>query len=143
MKHSKFNQTISPFLKRLDLLKAKLLTETDFRKIYNYFLDNLGEDSEFREIGKAVKRPVLKRLAAQVGKEITGTGRITHLILIKVPQYPFLHGPLFVDGCMSQLIFFEDINVGLMALALPNMETHLARLTAMTEEEFKTLKTIN
>ena len=143
MKSAKLRQKIAPFVERLDGLKDKMLQETDFREIYTYFLDNLADDPQFKKIGKEVKRPEIKRLAARIGKEVTGTGHVTKLILIKVPKYPFLHGPLFVDGCMSNLIFFEDIHIGLMAILLPTRETHFVRVMALTEQEAETLKNVH
>lgn len=139
---SKPNLKIAPFIERLDLLKQIMLNETNFSTIYTYFLDNLGDDPEFQKIGKTVKRPKLKIIVTKIGKEVTGTGHITKLILIKTPQYPFIHGPLFIDHCISNLFFFEDINVGLMSILLPSMETHFTRLSYTTEKEIRTA-TIN
>ncbi len=137
MKKTKPNQKIAPFVKRLNLLRQIMLNETNFSTIYTYFLDNLGDDPKFQTIGKTVKRPKLKNIVTKIGKEVTGTGHITKLVLIKIPQYPFIHGPLFVDNCISNLFFFEDISVGLISILLPTMDTHFTRLSYTTENEIR------
>lgn len=135
MKNSESAKKIGPFIAKLDDLKKKLLTETEFSKTYTHFLDVLGNDPKFQKIGKIVKSPMLKNIAAAAGKEVTGTGHITNLMLLKVANYPFFHGVFFIDGCMGNLMYFEDINVGLMTIVLASRETRFIRLSATAVEQ--------
>lgn len=135
MKTSKNNRKIATFIEKLDLLKDKLLTEKDFGDIYSHFLDHLGEDETFQMLGNPVQSPFLHRVVETIGKEVTGAGQISKMLLLKVPQYPFLHGPLLIDNCMGTLFYFEDIEVGLISICLPNMETHFTRISTVSGEK--------
>lgn len=139
MKPLKANRKLAGFKEQLDFLRRKTLTDKEFNETYRYFFDTLGDNQKFIDISKPIKRPKLKKILHQVGKEvIKGTGgpcHITKFMLLKVPYYPFVHGSFFLDQCVSSLFFFEDINTGMAAILLPSMETHFTRISYTTERE--------
>ncbi len=119
------------FEQELETLKRILVTNKNFKEIYEYFLDHLGENPDFQRHGKKTKHPFLKKILTTVGRQIFhDETQVTKLVLIKIPQYPFYHGVCLLGGTMCSLMFFQDIEVGLLSLLMPMFETRFVRFSA-------------
>lgn len=107
------------FKDRLDTLKIKLTTEDDFSAIYDYFFTHLGEDNAFLDYGKLVKKPALKAILKKFGEYLFGEdAQVTHLMIINTRKTQFYHGSCFINGRISGIFYFEDIEMGMAAVTM-------------------------
>ena len=120
-------------LSQLEDLKKKLVTAKDLSEVGNYFFDHLGEDSDFLDLGKPGRNAVLEAFIAALGRQLCG-GKctITKLLLIQVPGTHFIHGGCFLNGRLANVIYFDDIEVGLLCLVptKPGGDTVFSRFSA-------------
>ncbi|HEX9736792.1 MAG TPA: hypothetical protein VGG06_32910 [Thermoanaerobaculia bacterium] len=119
-------------LKKLDELRDKLATAESFGDVMDYFLDHFGENPEFMALGKRVKSPLMNAVVQRVAEELLGPGaRVTgkHFVLLKKQR--FIHGAPLLDGRISVLIFFRDIDMGMLAFSIGE-ETKFVRFTSYT-----------
>jgi len=116
----------------LDTLKDKLANATDFTDVWSYFFDHFGVDREFVDQGNRARHPFLETILAQIGAELFGHGvRIDNLILTHIPERSFVHGGFTIEGRLGNVIYFEDIQTGLIAVVVsfgPG-ETKIVRFT--------------
>lgn len=126
-------------LKKLSILKDMLVAAKDFRDPWNYFFDHFGDDPEFiRKVGRRAKEKGLIKVIAQVGRELfkKSTIAVSNLFLTEIPKYHFVHGSCFVEGRIATLMFFEDIDMGLIAVSMGGDLTMFARFSrSMVEGE--------
>ena len=130
------------FKKKILTLKDKLLTANDFREPYQYFFDNLGENSIFLDCGKRAKNPLLKKVLTLIGKELFKEDvTVTNLLLVKIRKHHFYHGPCLIQGKMAGVIFFEDIDMGMLSIvrSLKSYETSFVRFSSIKMESNKNI----
>jgi len=106
------------FAAELTKLKELLQTADDFSNIVKYFFDHLGDDPTFIDLSKPAKHPLVKKTLQHVAaslfkKDVT----VTNLLLLKFGKHPFYHGAGFVQGRPINIIYFEDIDMGLVCAA--------------------------
>jgi hypothetical protein len=107
------------FKDHLDTLKTKLTTEDDFSAIYDYFFTHLGEDNAFLDYGKLVKKPALKAILQKFGEYLFGEdAQVTHLMIINTRKTKFYHGSCFINGRISGIFYFEDIEMGMAGVSM-------------------------
>jgi hypothetical protein len=103
--------------KRLDELKKQLREGTDFKKIYTFFFDHLGENDSFLGSGERIDHqllePTLKRIAEELLKKPVV---FTDLLAIRVRDEPFVHGSCMMPGHLMTFFYFEDIAMGMAAV---------------------------
>ncbi len=119
-------------------LKEKTRQAQDFGDPWNYFFDHLGENDAFLASGEPVSHPLLSAVVAQIAQQIfKKTVAPDDALFIRVPGEDFIHGACFVGGRMLTLFYFEDIDLGLLAVNLGSENTVLARFTCKqaTDEE--------
>ncbi|MCI0399534.1 MAG: hypothetical protein L0332_24130 [Chloroflexi bacterium] len=122
-------------LGRLEILKKKLVAETDFYRVFNYFFDHFGENEAFLDLGGPTRHPTLEKIIAQVGGGLLGTRVVLmNLLLIRLPEQGFIHGGCVLNGHVVNFFYFEDIQVGMMAIALSRKqgETKIVRFSGLT-----------
>lgn len=103
---------------RLQQLKQKLVQELDLSEIWLFYMDHFAEHKEFTDLGEPVENAFLAAVVPQLckhifGKEIT----ITNLLLIYIAEYQLIHGPFDAQGRPGGVIYFEDVNIGLLAVS--------------------------
>jgi len=105
-------------LKELNELKDIVMTEKDFSVIWNKFFD-LAENPSFLHRGKPTKHPILKKIIETIGSSIFPNQKISimHLMLQKVKGHKFVHGPFMINGHVGSLFYYDEINMGMMAIA--------------------------
>jgi hypothetical protein len=116
----------------LATLKNKLIHAKNFGQVWEYFFDHFGEDLEFIAQGERARHPFLEAVLTQVGREMFGKPvRLTNLLLTRLPEHQFFHGACSLDGKLANVMYFEDIQVGLIAVAasFAPSETKMARFT--------------
>ena len=131
-------------LSRLQNLKDMIVTAESFGDPWDYFFDHFGEDQEFMALGEATEHPILEAVVEKLGRELYKDSPavvVTKPMLMKLEQYQFFHGSFFVQGRMGVLIFFEDIDMGLMSLSAESEEspTLMMRFSTYQVDEDKAI----
>jgi hypothetical protein len=113
-------------------LKNLLQTSKNFSDVVDYFFTNLTERSPaFMQAGKRAKHPLIRKTVELIGtqilqKEVT----VSHLILLKLSKYHFYHGSCFIEGNMCNILYFEDIDMGMVGISnLSSDYVHFTRFT--------------
>jgi hypothetical protein len=103
---------------RLKELRKKLVIEKDLSEVWEFYMDHFADHEAFTDLGELAENEfveaVLKTLCAQLfGAE----AQIDDFLLISIADYDFFHGPFMVEGRIGGIIYFEDVNFGLMAVS--------------------------
>ncbi len=107
-------------LEQLNHLKEQLLNGKDFGEIYTYFLDHFGESEEFMRLGVRVRHPALEAIYTQIlGQVFKREIDVKQLLLSHLPEQGFVHGSGVFQGEMACVIYFEDVNAGLIVITSP------------------------
>jgi hypothetical protein len=103
----------------LATLKDKLVQASDFFKVYEYFLDQFGEDPEFIALGTPTGSPFLEAVLAEVGKQLFQKEvALRDVLLTRLPDQHFIHGTALLNGRIATVFYFEDVQMGLLAVAV-------------------------
>lgn len=93
-----------------------------------WFFDHLADDDRFLEAGKTIEHPLLPQILPAIVAAIRKPPvRIANLLLITVPDTKFIHGGFSVGGLPGTVIYFEDIDWGLLALLQSDGQTDFMR----------------
>jgi hypothetical protein len=117
----------------LETLKQMLVREDDFGVTFNYFFDHIAGDAKFLNICKPTKKPLIKKILKSMGNQLfEGGGQVTNILLVQARKSTFVHGTCFINGLMGNLFFFEDIDMGMVALlSAPGSDmVHFIRFTS-------------
>jgi hypothetical protein len=112
-------------------LKEKLRTETRFDEIWNYFFDHLIDDDEFMSMGRVIKRnDVLEAVLGQLGARLFKTANlVVQIRLVRVEQHQLIHGAGTMNGNIISVLYFEDDQLGIVNVVMPNGRTEMARFS--------------
>ncbi len=114
-------------------LKEMLQTEEEFGKVMRYFFDELGDHQDFIDRGKRAKHRLLKDAVQVVAEQVLGENGVVveHLLLTKLAKSKFYHGGCFVRGRVANVIYFEDIDMGMVGILMSGEASfmHFARFT--------------
>ncbi len=119
-------------LNRLATLKDKLVSAKDFAPVWTYFFDNFGEDPAFIALGERTHSPFLEAVLQQVGRALLQKDvTLTDVLLTHLPEHQFIHGACVINGALANLIYFEDVHVGALAVvtSVSPGETKMVRFT--------------
>ena len=106
-------------LEKLSVLKEKLISAKDFKDPWNYFFDYFGEDPAFLQLGHQSRDPNLKIIFEGIGKQLFQKKvKVTNLLLTEIAEYSFFHGACFIQGRIATILFFKDIDKGLLAISM-------------------------
>jgi hypothetical protein len=104
-------------LSKLEELKLKLTTAKDFQTVFEFFLDHFGDHEEFIKLGGPVEDTVLFGSIAGVARQLYGPDTVVlNPVMIAVPGTPFIHGRCVIGGRMANVLYFTDIQVGLVGV---------------------------
>lgn len=116
---------------KLNLLKEKLQSATDFREVIAYFFDEIDRQPGFMDQGEEIEHPFLTSVVHQIGAQcFPGEVRVLSLLLNRLPEHQFIHGGCLIHGHPGTMLYFEDIQMGLFTLAIAGKETKYARFRA-------------
>ena len=123
-------------LSRLDTLKQKLLETRNFMEVWDYFMTHFGEVDDFMALGETyVSRP-LEGVLAQLAQQVVGPSTpVSRMLLIRLPEQQFVHGTAMLGGRLANLIYFEDVGVGLVGIVMSPAtgENRVIRFTTGTK----------
>ena len=102
---------------QVETLKNMLVNEGDFNNVIAYFLSNLGSIRVFANRGKPIKNKVLRDILSSIAAKSYGEGfTVTQLKLFRVGKGPFYHGTCRLGPEVGTVLFFDDLNIGMMSL---------------------------
>ena len=106
----------------LDTLRFKIATDKVLADVFEYFFDNFGEDPEFFSVGTPVEDTRLAQLLAHVGGALFKAAKITlrDSRLVRIDEYSFIHGGFLMNGALANVIYFDDIKKGILAVHRPS-----------------------
>jgi hypothetical protein len=116
----------------LATLKDRLIHAENFSQVWEYFLDHFGQDPDFIALGERTDDPFLEAVLTQVGTELFHREVTpTDFLLTRVPEHQFVHGGCILNGRLTNVLYFEDIYTGLLAvvMSVTPAETKLVRFT--------------
>jgi hypothetical protein len=120
-------------LSSLQELKKKLVNDKDLLPVWEFFLDHLGDDPAFIDLGEPVDHAFLQEVLPRLGAQMyPRAAMICQMRLVRLADQQFIHGAVNVDGRAGGVLFFEDVQVGLLAVSdhFPSDETKCARFSA-------------
>jgi len=119
-------------LSLLQELKQKLLHDAQLPPVWSYFMDHFGDNAEFAALGDRATHPLVEAVVAEVGKQMFARdGAVSGLLLTRLADQKFLHGPVRMGRRIGGVIYFEDAGIGLIAMAdlPPSIEVKFARFS--------------
>jgi hypothetical protein len=123
-------------LSRLNTLKTQIVEAKQFDKPFNYFFDHFGEVREFIHVGERTQSPLLDEVLKRLGENLYGEGApYVPGILTEIKEYHFIHGNCFLAGRLAVLIFFTDLDMGLLSVAEPGKGALMMRFTSYLVEQ--------
>jgi hypothetical protein len=109
---------------KITILKEMMATEKDLHCVATYFFDQLGADHRFIARSKPTKHKRLKAILQAVSANAFGKDcAVTHVRLMKIGSEALIHGNCSINGKAGTVMFFEDINIGLLII-LMSLQTH-------------------
>jgi hypothetical protein len=71
------------------------------------------------DLGETCKAPQLEAIVAHLAERVIGKATpVNQMLLIRLPEQRFIHGALILGGRMANLIYFEEIGVGLLGIVM-------------------------
>jgi hypothetical protein len=122
-------------LERLTILKHKLVTADNFKDTWEYFFEHFGGNPHFLKMGTRVTSPLLEAVVTKIGQELfKQSNPANHLLLTKIEAYHFIHGACLLENHIVTILFFTDIDIGLFAISMRELEISLIRFSSMKIE---------
>ena len=113
-------------LSRLQELKTKLIHDKDLLPVWGFFLDHFGEnDWSSSRLGEQVSHDFLESVSPGAVCRCFPRRDGLQLRLVRLADQQFIHGGVNVAGRFGGVFFFEDVQVGLLAVSdhFPSDET--------------------
>jgi hypothetical protein len=107
-------------------LRRRMVAATDLSEFHHYYVANFLERDEFRRMGRPL-RGAQSDLIVRVCVEVY-LGRPPQSVvaiqanLTEVPEFRKIYGALSLDGKITSVLYFEDLDQGLVTV-IEDMET--------------------
>lgn len=122
---------------RLQRLKQAMQTERELPRVSDVFWDEVAREPWFVSAGHPAENIRLRIITERVGSHVLGGfHRASSMMLIHIPEHAFWHGCCVLDGKLGQVLYFEDIDLGLLTLAgdVESGTTHFVRFSSLVIE---------
>ncbi len=119
-------------LELLEQLKQKLDHEKKLSSVWSFYMDYFAAHREFTDLGEPTENSLIEAVVTQVGQQLFGgDDTVSDLLLIRIADHQFLHGTFVIGGRMGGVIYFEDKQMGLVAVAEwpPSKEVKYSRFS--------------
>jgi hypothetical protein len=108
-------------LSLLQTLKEKIATAKEFNDVWHYFFDHFGENPEFMKLGEPTEHPFLEQVFIQVCARLFPSHVVlTRMMFTRLAEQHFIHGGLTINGRLASVMYFEDVQIGMMIVAAPH-----------------------
>ncbi|MCU0495206.1 MAG: hypothetical protein MUD01_26770 [Chloroflexaceae bacterium] len=108
-------------LRQLNKLKLKMTEEKQISDVFTYFFDHFGENEEFLKLGKPKRHELVEQVVGKtVGNllKLKNVAVMYNFLLIHIPEQSFYHGGCMIGGKMVMIIYFDDIQMGCISVAM-------------------------
>ena len=101
----------------LKLLQHKLATSQELCEVLGFFLDRFANREDFLRSGRRYQDTFVETMVKTAATSADPEAKVTNLVLVELPEYEFVHGALLVNGCPTQVIYFQRSKLGLLAIS--------------------------
>lgn len=115
-------------------LKRLLQTATDLQEPSEYFWEELANDPAFLAAGKFRTNPRLQMIIEFAACHALGREQTARMLLLRrIPKLKFWHGSCLFGSMMSQVVYFDDIDQGLLTIVEDPVTamTHYVRISTV------------
>jgi hypothetical protein len=120
---------------KLATLEQKLLHPDDWDEAMNYFFDHFGNDSEFLELSKKTRLPIILTMMGEIGKQLFHKDAVALVnpMMFKVKEYNMIHGTCITEGRLIAFVYLMNIHKGVFSITnLATMQIeHCSRASAL------------
>ena len=114
-----------------NILKDLLQTSDDYGSIFDFFFQNFAEESSFYEKGNPSMNPTLPKVIKAMGENFYGKNcRINGYRMTEIEEESFIHGTCSIEDCLTLVVYFSDINIGLASISMGGSMFKFVRLSA-------------
>jgi hypothetical protein len=120
-------------LGKLAGLKQLLIDAKDFGDVYGYFMDHFGRSPELVTLGEPYQDALFVAALERIGGALSGgrDARLEQPFLLRIADHRFVHGVFAIGDRMASVLYFEDIERGLLGFGGRDSEgpSQFARFT--------------
>ena len=123
--------------KKLETLKEKIISAQNLNEPWEYFFNHFGDDPTFLNFGSKIEDYLLETVIEKIGEKLLCQDvRVSNLLLTKIPEYNFIHGACFIQDKLTSIIFFKDIDTGLLSIvrSMSSFEISIVRFSSIKIE---------
>jgi len=119
-----------PDLEAFDALKREFATTSDFAAFWNGFIERFASQDGFMAMGAPAEVEGMEILICRVtSRMLEQLVEPANTRLIKIAEAGFVHGSCMVDGRLCCVLFFEELEMGLLVLMSDSGKTQYTRFT--------------
>lgn len=112
-------------------LKHRLISSEDFSETFDFFFQNFAENSAFHDRGNLSTNEMLPKVMEEIGEKFYGeTCEVSIYRMTEISEENFIHGTCFLDGNITLVIFFTDLNIGLASISMGGARFNFVSLEA-------------
>ena len=117
-------------------LKQRLISSEDFSETFDFFFHNFAEDTAFHDRGIVSKNDMLPKVMKGTGENFYGEScAVSNYRMTEIIEENFIHGTCFLDGNITLVIYFTDLNIGLASISMGGAMFNFVSLKATKVEE--------
>ena len=119
---------------KLSRLKHLLQTATDLREPSDYFWEELANEPGFMAAGSLATSSRLQAIAERAATRVLGRAHpIGMTMLLHIAEHAFWHGTCVLGTKMAQVMYFDDIDQGLLTILEDPVTgmTHYVRISTV------------
>lgn len=118
-------------LSLLATLKEKLQTARQLSDVCSYFFDHFGDKPEFMQLGEGTRDADLEQLLQHIAAQLAGGPAVLVATrLVRLAEHNFIHGGVQINEKLGNVIYFEDLHMGLLTVCWDPPDTRYVRFRA-------------
>lgn len=107
-------------------LRRRMVAATDLSEFHHYFVANFFEDEAFRKMGRPLS-VARAELFVRICLELYLDGPASDVMavqanLTEIPEFRLVYGVLSLEGKITSILYFEDLDQGLVTV-IEDLET--------------------
>lgn len=100
-------------------LKQRLISSEDFSETFDFFFQNFAENHAFHDRGIVSINEMLPKVIKGTGKNFYGENcEVSNYRMTEIVEENFIHGTCFLDGNITLVMYFTDLNIGLASISM-------------------------
>lgn len=112
-----WGRVMTSFSDLLKQLQEQMATAEEMSTILKFFMDHLGENPEFIRRSQKAKHEIVKLILTSLCQDLFGQqSKVTGLMLFNASNTRFFHGACQMEGRLVTVLYFDDIEMGLIAI---------------------------